>query len=98
MTVYGNGECVMSTGGLSRFLLGASLPWFIFLNSIIKKSYNSSKYIYLCVWCLYGLQDAYPYPMKSVGFLSDFAIIVAGLKEVGSFHYHARRIILVYKD
>ena len=54
--------------------------------------------MYLCVWCLYGLQGAYPYPMKIVKFLSDFAIIVAGLTEVGSFHYHARSIILVYKD
>ena len=82
----------------SRVLLGAGLPWVTFLNSIIKKLYNSSKYMYLCIWCLYGLQGAYPYPMKSVGFLSDLAIFLAGLTEVGSFHYHARRIILVYKD
>jgi hypothetical protein len=54
--------------------------------------------MYLCVWCLYGLQGAYPYPMKNVGFLSDFAIIVAGLTAVGSFDYHVRSIILVYKD
>jgi hypothetical protein len=89
---------MMVTCGLSRVLLGVGLPWVTFLNSIIKKLYNSSKYMYLCVWCLYGLQGAYPYPMKNVGFLSDFAIIVAGLTEVGSFHYHARSIILVYKD
>jgi hypothetical protein len=38
--------------------------------------------MYLCVWCLYGLQGAYPNPMKTAGFLSDFAIIVAGLTEV----------------
>lgn len=35
---------------------------------------------------------------KSVGFLSDFAIIAAVLTEIGSFHFHARGIILVYKD
>jgi hypothetical protein len=87
----------MITGGLSRVLLEVNLPWVIFLNSIIKKLYNSSKFMYLCVLCLYGLQGAYPYPMKNVGFLSDFAILVAGLTEVGSFHYHPRSIILVYK-
>jgi hypothetical protein len=89
---------VIVNGGLSRVLLEVVLPWVTFLNSIIKKLYNSSKYMYLCVWCLYGLQGAYPYPMKNVGFLSDFAIIVAGLTAVGSFDYHVRSIILVYKD
>jgi len=53
--------------------------------------------MYLCVWCLYELQGAYPYPIKSVGFLSGFAIITAGLIEIRSFHFHARSIILVYK-
>jgi hypothetical protein len=76
----------MVTASLSMVLLEMGLPWVTFLNSIIKKSYNSFKYVYLCVWCLYRLQGAYPYPMKSVGFLSDLAIIVAGLTEVGSSH------------
>ncbi len=52
----------------------------------------------LCVWCLYGLQGAYKYSIKSVEFLSDFAIIVVGLTEVVLFHYHVRSIILVYKE
>ena len=40
------------------------VPWITFLNSIIKQLYNPFKYIYLCVWGLYGLQSAYPYPIK----------------------------------
>ena len=87
---------VMIVCDTSRFLLGEGLPWVTFLNSIIKKLYNSYKYMCLCVLCLYGLQGTYPYPIKIVGFVSGFAIIAAGFTEIRSFHFHARSIILVY--
>jgi len=36
--------------------------------------------------------------LKSVGFLSNSAILAADLAEIRSFHFHARGKNLVYKD